>query len=102
MRIVPAVMVAAALATGYASLEATTSCESLAAIAFPDAKITSTTNVAAGMFKPPARGGSGDEPYSTLPAFCRVETTLPPSADSDIKVEVWLPGLEMKGKVRGV
>src|SRR5205823_10697408 len=42
-----------------------------------------------GAFKAPTGGGNPD--YSKLPAFCRVTATLTPSADSDIKIEVWLP-----------
>src|SRR3954464_8828911 len=41
------------------------------------------------------RGGRGPapNPYAALPAFCRVALTLTPSADSDIKAEVWLPDM---------
>ncbi len=36
--------------------------------------------------------------FRTLPAFCRVAATLRPSADSDIKIEVWLPESGWNGK----
>lgn len=36
------------------------------------------------------------------PAFCRVAATLRPTADSDIKVEVWLPLSGWNGKFLGV
>ncbi len=36
------------------------------------------------------------------PAFCRVAATLRPSADSDIRVEVWLPLSGWNGKYLGV
>src|SRR5437016_2046119 len=68
-----------------------TSCEKLAALVVPQATITSAEIVAAGAFKAPGRGGRGADAYNALPAFCRVSATLTPSADSDIKVEVWLP-----------
>jgi feruloyl esterase len=37
-----------------------------------------------------------------LPAFCRVEATLTPSSDSDIKIEVWLPTANWNGKFQAV
>src|SRR5262245_36451056 len=75
-------------------------CESLASLALKDAKITSAKVIAAGQFAPAgARGGAGaNNPYKTLPEFCRVEATLTPSTDSDIKVEVWLPTSNWNGK----
>ena len=75
------------------------SCESLAALALPNAHITSAQTVAGGAFQPPAGprggagagGGRGAQAYAKLPSFCRVAATLTPSSDSDIKIEVWLP-----------
>lgn len=64
------------------------SCESLASMSFPDARITGAKIVAAGEFVPPAGRASA---YKSVPEFCRVAVTLTPSSDSDIKVEVWLP-----------
>jgi feruloyl esterase len=69
-------------------------CEPLAKLALPEARVTRAAVVEAGAFVPPAAGatgGGGTAVYKTLPAFCRVEATLTPSSDSDIKVEVWLP-----------
>ena len=75
-------------------------CESLAAVALKDAKITSAQVVPAGQFSPPGGrgGGGGNSPYKTLQEFCRVAATLTPSSDSDIKVEVWLPTANWNGK----
>ena len=63
-------------------------CESLAALALKDAKITSAQVVPSGQFSPPGgRGGGGaNSPDKTLPEFCRVAATLTPSSDSDIRV----------------
>ena len=37
-------------------------------------------------------GGRGRGPqFTDLPAFCRVQATLKPTSDSDIKMELWLP-----------
>src|SRR6185436_20040259 len=75
-------------------------CEGLASVALKDAKITSAKVVAAGQIAPPgARGGAGaNNLYKSVPEFCRVEATLMPTADSDIKVEVWLPTANWNGK----
>jgi feruloyl esterase len=80
------------------------SCESLAALALPNARVTSAETVAAGAFHPPAglRGGGRNAVYDRLPAFCRVAATLTPSNDSDIKVEFWLPSSGWNGKLQAV
>jgi hypothetical protein len=82
----------AALAMASPALAA---CEDLAEMELADGEVTSAAVVAAGQFAPPA--GMGPPPgvagmsYANLPAFCRVQMTLRPSADSDIRSEVWLP-----------
>jgi feruloyl esterase len=78
-----------------ASAQAAT-CESLASQALPQATITAAEAVAAGGFSQP--GGRGGNPFADLPAFCRVAATLKPSAESDIKMEVWLPASGWNGK----
>jgi feruloyl esterase len=76
------------------------SCESLATLRLPDTTITSAQQVAAGQFVPP---GASAPPASVknLPAFCRVQATVKPAKDSDIKMEVWLPLTGWNGKYRG-
>jgi len=82
------------------------SCESLSSLQFPDATITSARLVESGTFSPPTGLGAGGEsaasPYQALDQFCRVEATLRPSSDSDIKIEVWLPVSGWNGKFQGV
>ncbi len=73
------------------------SCESLASLVLPEAKITSAELVPAGDFTPP-----GAQPIHRLPAFCRVAATLAPSPDSDIRIEVWMPAAGWNGKFQGV
>jgi feruloyl esterase len=75
------------------------SCDSLATLALPQAKVTSAQIVAAGAFTPPT---GRPDPYRTLPEFCRVAATLTPSTDSDIKVEVWLPTANWNRKLQVV
>jgi feruloyl esterase len=67
--------------------------------------VTAAQTVAAGAFSPPPGlppWMAGDPSfYKMLPAFCRVKVTSQPSADSDIKIEVWLPANGWNGKFRG-
>ncbi|HTZ90510.1 MAG TPA: tannase/feruloyl esterase family alpha/beta hydrolase [Alloacidobacterium sp.] len=60
--------------------------------------------VAAAAFSPPDLKADEKVPhlYKTTPAFCRVTATLKPTADSDIKVEVWMPLRGWNGKFRGL
>jgi feruloyl esterase len=62
------------------------SCEGLAALQLPHTTITKAELVTAGQFVP-----TTGKPLTDLPAFCRVTATLKPSADSDIRVEIWMP-----------
>jgi hypothetical protein len=116
---------AAGLIHAPAALAAT--CDSLGVVLLQNARVTSAQMVAAGAFTPPAppavpgrdggagrggarggargggRGGNQPNPYAMLPAFCRVQATLTPSSDSDIKIEVWLPdGAAWNGKFQAV
>ena len=75
-------------------------CGRLSTLAVPKASITLARAVEAGGFTPP----DGDAPRGarSLPAFCRVAATLRPSADSDIKIEVWMPASGWNGKYQAV
>src|SRR5690349_6210520 len=78
-------------------------CESLTSLALPNTTITLAQAVEAGALTLP--GGRGPNPnagYKDLPAFCRVEATLKPTSDSDIKIEVWLPASGWNGKFQAV
>jgi len=102
-------VVAAVLAAGAAVVPcaraAGQSCEQLAQLALPDTKITSAQTVAAGAFTQPANLEpwlAGDPHFfKRLPAFCRVTAQSKPTADSDIKIEVWMPSTGWNGKFRG-
>ncbi len=67
------------------------SCESLANLSLPHAKITMAQIVPAGAF---AQGPL----FKAAPAFCRVAIESAPTADSDIKIEIWLPAAGWNGK----
>ena len=103
MRILKGCLTAAVLASMFAtrSQAAGTACEQLASLAIPNGSITEAVLVAAGAFSPPG-GGGNPRAFSSLPAFCRVAATLKPSADSDIKIEVWLPAAGWNGKFQAV
>jgi hypothetical protein len=81
------------------------SCERLARVALPNAKITLAQHVAAGAFSPTTpvtQWMASDTPlYRTLPMFCRIAVEARPSADSEIKIEVWLPVSDWNGKFQG-
>jgi len=82
-------------------------CEDLVGLALADGRVTSAAIVAPGAFQQPAAPG-GPPPgvlnaaYADLPEFCRVQATLTPSSDSDIKVEIWLPTSGWNGKYVGI
>src|SRR4029079_7970175 len=79
-------------------------CDGLAALALPDATITSAQVVPAGQFSAPGapQNGGAASVYKQVPEFCRVTATLTPSHDSDIKVEVWLPPSTGSGEFQAV
>ncbi|MGA2429238.1 MAG: tannase/feruloyl esterase family alpha/beta hydrolase [Candidatus Acidiferrum sp.] len=81
------------------------SCERLAKVVLPNAKITLALQVAGGTFTPmtPVTQWMGSDAalYKALPAFCRVVIEAQPSTDSDIKIEVWLPVSGWNGKFQG-
>jgi len=79
------------------------SCESLATLKLPETTITSAQQVAAGAFVPPgAASGPGGGLGQNLPAFCRVQATIKPAPDSEIKIEVWMPLTGWNSRYRGV
>src|SRR5215471_7961095 len=79
-------------------------CDRVAAtLKLADTKVTATHVVTGGQFTPPAAAGErAPRPIDGLPAFCRVELTLTPSSDSDIKSEVWMPLSGWNGKFQQV
>jgi feruloyl esterase len=66
---------------------AQTPCERLKSLALPHATVTAADSM-------PAQAGS--------PAYCRVQATLRPSSDSDIKIEVRLPTENWNGNYQAV
>src|SRR5687768_6634322 len=87
---------------------AAVSCASLGTLALPRATVTSAAEIAAGGFMPPSSTPGGSvapalaKAMAALPAFCRVAVTSKPTADSDIKIEAWLPASGWNGKFQAV
>src|SRR3954470_10997023 len=99
--VVSAVVVSAAGSMPFARALDGAACRGLLALPVPNATITLAAAVDAGGFTPPD-GDAGARAIRSLPAFCRVAATLRPSADSDIKIEVWLPVAGWNGKYQAV
>ncbi|NLA75984.1 MAG: tannase/feruloyl esterase family alpha/beta hydrolase [Deltaproteobacteria bacterium] len=74
------------------------SCEDIKNIKLDNAVVTNATMVAKG----PGPGLRGEVPLPDLPAHCRVQVDLTPSADSMIKMELWLPIENWNKKFMGV
>jgi len=107
---------------GAASLTfAQSPCDRLKSLSLADTTFTAVESVATGPYLPPGgrgpvaavapapaagRGapaaGRGAAPAQILPAHCRVAATLKPSADSDIKMELWMPTDNWNGKFQMV
>ncbi|MBZ5579074.1 MAG: tannase/feruloyl esterase family alpha/beta hydrolase [Acidobacteriia bacterium] len=79
-------------------------CDSLGALKLANTRITAAQVVAAGAFAPAAAPQIGQAPadYKKLPAFCRVQGVIQPSADSHIEFEVWLPASGWNGRYEGL
>jgi hypothetical protein len=80
-------------------------CDHLSTAKIPNTTITLAQQVAAGTFNgPPTPFGSTDRTplYKSLPAFCRVVAEAKPTADSDIKLEVWFPASDWNGKLQSI
>lgn len=73
-------------------------CESLRSVDVAHTRIAVAEPVAAGAYRPPVPDFPFPVDYSKLPAFCRVAGSIHPSADSDIRFELWLPAAGWNGR----
>ncbi len=88
-----------------ASAFADDSCDHLSTAKITNTTVTLAQQVAAGEFQGPPAPLSGIDImplYKSLPAFCRVVAEAKPTADSDIKMEIWLPAAGWNGKLVGL
>ena len=88
----------AGTASKTAATAAPRTCESLASLTLPNTTISAAEAVAAGAFKAPGPAFGPAADYTRLPAFCRVQGSIKPTSDSDIRFEVWLPTESWNGK----
>jgi feruloyl esterase len=93
-------MVANAPAISAAADEApaVVNCETLQGVAVAHTTISTAETVAAGAFKWATPGFGPPVDFSKLPAFCRVIGSIHPTADSDIRFELWLPKAGWNGR----
>ena len=81
-----------------AVLSAQTPCESLKSSNLPETVITRAFAVPPMVLHSP--DAASTSPGLSMPGYCRVVITMKPSADSDIKAEIWLPSsAEWNGKL---
>src|SRR6266545_1775965 len=73
-------------------------CAGLAARALPSTTIATAQEVTSGSFTQP--GTTNIIP--NLPPFCRVAGVIAPTAESEIRFEVWMPLTNWNGKFAGV
>ncbi len=82
------------------------SCESLSELELANTTITSAAEIPAGEFTLPANAivpsAVRGHHFGNLQAFCRVTAAVKPVADSNIKIEVWMPVSDWNGKFLGV
>jgi Tannase and feruloyl esterase len=81
------------------------SCAKLMGTKIPGTTIILADAVAAGTFAGPPSAFSGRDLtalYKSVPAFCRVVEVAKPSADSEIRIEVWLPASGWNGRLIGI
>ena len=91
------VAVLTVFAPQIASGQTALTCESLSSLSLPNTTITMAAVTAPEEFWT-SQGGGERAAAGDASAFCRVAATLRPSADSDIKIEVWLPQSGWNGK----
>ena len=126
------IFVLALSATLATSASSPAMCESLKSLSLPNTTIVAAEIVAAGPYTPPNAFGAGAPPAAgggrrgqapegapgagrgrgpggppaapplMLPAHCRVNAILKPSADSEIEMEVWMPAENWNGKFQFV
>lgn len=77
---------------------ASTPCARLGSLALPNTTVRSAQPVLAGAFTPPGPAGGASQPFSELPAFCRVVGSTK-AVNSDVQFEIWLPTARWTGDV---
>lgn len=100
--LLPAIALPALAQAGAAASPDATRCSALASLKLDHATVASATVITAGAGLEDVRLPAAMLPAAhALPAFCRVRIEDHPSADSDIRTEVWLPLAAWNGRFRG-
>jgi len=73
-------------------------CGAMSQLKLSDTTVTMAERVSSGT----VTGPMIDPPMHGLPTFCRVTGTIRPTADSEIKFEVWMPENDWNGRFLGV
>jgi len=77
-------------------------CARLVELKLANVVVTGASIVSPGAFVPSAGGGAVNPVFASLGAFCRVQATLAPTSDSEIKMEAWLPANRWNGRFQAV
>jgi len=100
--VVKLVLLVGILQSSAPMILAATACQDLSRLSLTNTTVTLAQTVAAGSFSSAPVNGRGGGPIPDLPAFCRIQATLKPSRDSNIKMELWMPvAPSWNGKLRG-
>src|SRR5208337_66328 len=100
-RVGPCVVLLAAWALFPLLAFAQRPCEEITTLVGSNLTITSAVSVPAGQFSPPPDLMGNIAPVD-VPASCRVAGVLKPTADSQIKFELWMPTTNWNGKFQDV
>jgi feruloyl esterase len=83
-------------------VQAAEACGQLMESRQPNVTINAATAVEPGAFAPASGNAAARQAFASLKAFCRVQATLTPTPDSDIKIEVWMPADGWNGRFQAV
>ena len=100
-----ALLIAAYSLAAHATATAEDSCAQLMGTKITGATMLLADAVAAGAFAGPPAAFTGRDLtalYKSVPAFCRVAVVAKPTAESEIRIEVWLPASGWNGKLEGI
>ena len=93
----PTLLVSGAV-LGPAAAGTPTSCTSLSTFSHPNTTINSANSQPGGPYVAP---DAWHLVFTNLPPYCEVQATIQPTADSSIKVRVWMPTTNYNGRYLG-
>jgi hypothetical protein len=96
-----AVVITLGASIWFATADAQDACSRLTALRLPNTTITAAQAIPAAKVKMPTPH-PGPPRIVALPAHCSVSGSIKPTADSDIRFEVWLPVTDWNGRYQQV